>query len=392
VHNLSIDARDPNYFASCAVGEQVVCVWDRRGSPHQAGSPFLPATANAVAIDQPGHILNYINCVDDYKPTHKPSIWSVRYCGSKRGTFGVLTSTGQLRVFETKQEYSPPSHGTGMTSPILRRQGPGVQSIAVAEGPKLLRTKRIRDIELPFYDQSRGRPESERIVSFDFMVSGNPHDGHRAITYRADGHIDIFLLLPPPPEIRISSRGAIAVGKVETEKNAASEVAALSAELAMGAIKLHGKAHPVEVDGEGKDFRTIEPTEPEGEAVAHTITRIRAKVQAARVEYRTRRREDKGVSSTKEDPRLFPWEVMGPISSREQHEIQIIDAFFGPPGFSLDMPDFLAMQEGVLQRRRCKEGYLFDCALNKEIVADDPWLQDLWAWVGGMPFSAELKS
>ncbi|KAH0541357.1 hypothetical protein FGG08_004195 [Glutinoglossum americanum] len=392
VHNLSIDARDPNYFASCAVGEQIVCVWDRRGSPHQTGSPFLPTPANAVAIDQPGHILSYTDCVDDYKPSYKPSIWSVRYCGSKRGTFGVLTSTGQLRVFETKQEYSPSSHGGHMAGSILRRQGPGVQHATVTEGPKLLRTKRTRDIELPFYDQNRGRPESERIVSFDFMVSGNPNDGHRAITYRADGRIAIFPLLPPPPEIRLSSRGAIVIGKVETEMNAAKEARTLSAERAMGVTHLSGKTRPLEVDGEGKDFRTIEPTEPEGETVAQTLKRIRGKVQAARKEYEVRKGsvdENRDTGPVEEDPRLFPWRVMGPISSREQHEIQIIDAFFGPPGFSLDMTDFLALQERVVQRRRCKEGYLFNCALNKEIVADDQWLQDLWTWVDGAVEAAQ---
>jgi WD repeat-containing protein mio len=393
VHNLSVDARDPNYFASCAIGEQAVCVWDRRGSPHQTGSSFIPPPANAVAVDQPSHILSYANCVDDYKPSHKSSIWSVRYCGSKRGTFGVLTSTGQLRIIETKQEFSAPTHNSGMSGSVIRRQGAGAQSVAVAEGPKLLRTKRIRDIELPFYDQTRGRPETERIVSFDFMASGNPRDGHRAITYRANGHIDIFPLLPPPAEIKMSSKGALVIGKVETEMSAALEAAAISADIATG------KLNPCErtctlMDGEGRDFRTIEPTEPEGETVAQTLRRIRLKVREARSEYDRKLSLGAGENgtSTEDHSKLFPWKTTGPISSREQHEIEIIDAFFGPPGFSLDMPDFLAIQEGVVQRRRCKEGYLFDCALNKEIVADDPWLQDLWSWVDGTLFLSRLEA
>lgn len=32
---------------------------------------------------------------------------------------------------------------------------------------------------------------------------------------------------------------------------------------------------------------------------------------------------------------------------------------------------------------RAKEGYLFDYAKNSRIVADDPWLRDIWAWVAG---------
>lgn len=30
---------------------------------------------------------------------------------------------------------------------------------------------------------------------------------------------------------------------------------------------------------------------------------------------------------------------------------------------------------------RAKEGYLFDEARNQNIVADDPALRDLWAWL-----------
>lgn len=32
---------------------------------------------------------------------------------------------------------------------------------------------------------------------------------------------------------------------------------------------------------------------------------------------------------------------------------------------------------------RAKEGYRFDFVKNQEIVADDPWLKDVWAWVAG---------
>jgi hypothetical protein len=36
----------------------------------------------------------------------------------------------------------------------------------------------------------------------------------------------------------------------------------------------------------------------------------------------------------------------------------------------------------TLRRFRCKEGYLFDSARNKQILADDPLLQDFWDWIG----------
>ena len=32
---------------------------------------------------------------------------------------------------------------------------------------------------------------------------------------------------------------------------------------------------------------------------------------------------------------------------------------------------------------RAREGYLFNFQRNQEVVADDIWLQDVWAWVAG---------
>jgi hypothetical protein len=33
--------------------------------------------------------------------------------------------------------------------------------------------------------------------------------------------------------------------------------------------------------------------------------------------------------------------------------------------------------------QRAARGYLFDCTQNQAIVADDPWLQDVWRWIKG---------
>lgn len=41
---------------------------------------------------------------------------------------------------------------------------------------------------------------------------------------------------------------------------------------------------------------------------------------------------------------------------------------------------------------RCEEGYLFDCKKNSTILADDPWLQDVWDWVAGLSIISLLKT
>jgi hypothetical protein len=66
-----------------------------------------------------------------------------------------------------------------------------------------------------------------------------------------------------------------------------------------------------------------------------------------------------------------------PLSSREAHEkvhwtnIETItyDTIFG----------YLTK----ITNERIRAGYLFNCQKNQNIVAGDPWLQEVWAWVGG---------
>lgn len=34
---------------------------------------------------------------------------------------------------------------------------------------------------------------------------------------------------------------------------------------------------------------------------------------------------------------------------------------------------------------RAREKYLFDCHVNRAVVADDPWLKGVWGWIEGQP-------
>lgn len=40
---------------------------------------------------------------------------------------------------------------------------------------------------------------------------------------------------------------------------------------------------------------------------------------------------------------------------------------------------------------RANNSYLFDPAVNRDVLADDPWLRDLWDWIGGMFFQLALR-
>ena len=65
-----------------------------------------------------------------------------------------------------------------------------------------------------------------------------------------------------------------------------------------------------------------------------------------------------------------------PVSSREFRERALS---LGTLGTLLTAKEALTLS--TLGRFRCKEGYLFDEARNRDIVADDVALQDFWSWV-----------
>lgn len=67
-----------------------------------------------------------------------------------------------------------------------------------------------------------------------------------------------------------------------------------------------------------------------------------------------------------------------PPSQLQRHEQMLTDI----KGISLPPNQGQALLDHTMLFR-AKEGYLFDYAKNSRIVADDPWLRDIWAWVAG---------
>src|SRR5690349_14760855 len=98
VHNLAIDPRDENYFISAGpAGEPVVSVWDRRMAAR--ASPSTPSSETGPL----GPVLEMRPAVEN---SNNANIWALRFSGTKRGCFAVLSSTGEVKVFETSQHYS----------------------------------------------------------------------------------------------------------------------------------------------------------------------------------------------------------------------------------------------------------------------------------------------
>lgn len=67
-----------------------------------------------------------------------------------------------------------------------------------------------------------------------------------------------------------------------------------------------------------------------------------------------------------------------PSSPREEH-----DRFLDERMDSCGLPSEGHAVLDNIMLLRAKEMYLFDAVANQKIVADDPYLQDVWAWVAG---------
>lgn len=65
-------------------------------------------------------------------------------------------------------------------------------------------------------------------------------------------------------------------------------------------------------------------------------------------------------------------------SNRSLHEA-LLGSTMGTAGF----PEEAQVVLDHVMLLRARERYLFDCRVNRAIVADDPWLKGVWGWIEG---------
>lgn len=337
VHNLSIDPLDENYFASASPqGEATVNVWDRRSGPRLTAANLGSGTKSDV---QDGSVLELKNVIDSTSSV--PSvIWSLRYSKSRRGCLGILASTGQYKVFDIAKQYMSGEEHTER----MRFQGKGESEQDIDQ----IYVKSVQHVAYPYFDRRYGSEENKRIVSFDFTnlagVKGTPC----AITLRGDKEIGICELRGHPPPFAVSSKSSIIVGKTRATNRAEKQFGG-----EYGPSRAFSVITPKEND-DGRKTRNFTRTE--------TAADDRNKPHASHDDAR----DMAGVT-----PRDYY------TSSRKAHE-DLHD--LTPAPCRLNLEDALA--SSTITRRRCAEGYLFDCDKNTRIVEDDRWLKDMWSWIG----------
>lgn len=326
VHNIAIDLLDDNYFASAATAkDSTIQIWDRRAGAASTAGTLSSGLSESL---QQGPIISYKKPFDHNQKPLQASIWSLKYCKSRRGFLGALASTGTCKVFETKKNC-----GTLHDPQTLQFQS-AFDDLELM--PQAIVTQRIYNVgSSPYCDQSQIQ-DHEQIASFDFTNLGGPNGRPCALVMRADKSIDIQELDGPPPVLTFSSLGSLVAGQSKTlfkQQTIRADDNSLVDRLQILSAN----------EGTGVD------TSPE----LCKVTDAEPGISGC------------ALSGTGEKKQL---------SSHESHER------FAQLAGSITIAEALAQL--TTTRRRCSAGYLFNCKKNVEIVAHDPWLQELWTWIG----------
>ncbi|KAF2431975.1 hypothetical protein EJ08DRAFT_669597 [Tothia fuscella] len=317
VHNLAIDPKDENYFISAGPpGDPVVTVWDCRMASKSSSS--TPSSETGPA----GPVLEIKSAVDN---SQSAAIWSLRFCGVKRGCFGVLSSTGEIKVFELGQHavkstlVVPPSNHLGGTPWTSKHY-----------------TRRTHNLAYPWYDKDNGQEEDSRIIAYDFLPEGK---GLAALALHPNREVELLNVPDHPRNLNFTARDELYVWKDRRKRFAPHRKFPSVAE-DLKALQKRAKAS----DGVRRDSE---------QALLQTTSRV----------------ENLSIENFGHKAPATPHHT----SSGDQHE-DLLKLWF--PSYKPAIGDALNILG--TQRRRCFEGYLLNAQENKAIVANDPWLVDMW--------------
>ena len=253
----------------------------------------------------------------------------MRFARTKRGCLGVLSNTGHFKTYDIAKEYISDEYRSSMDQTL----GPG----SLKNYPEQVYTKHVRDICSPFNHPSRGCAENERVVSFDFLNMSASNEPS-ALTLAGNGEVGIANLLPPSAPVQLSSQSTLVRGAPD----------------------------------ELSDFQVMYPLSGRGQKISEVVERIQKRTPSS---------GSAGLHNELNGRQSKKSNAARPLSSRDARERALSAGTLGDP---LTAEEALTLM--TVNRFRCKEGYLFDGAKNRRIVADDPPLQDLWDWIEGKLF------
>ncbi|KEQ64757.1 WD40 repeat-like protein [Aureobasidium melanogenum CBS 110374] len=188
VNNIAIDPLDENYFASGgSTGDPSVTVWDKR---------YLSRSNSATGPDaiNNGAVLDLRPATDNSQTT---SVWSIRYSGQKRGRFCVLSSTGEVKLYDTAQHKV---HSKLRPASVNYYGGnPWTQPHYVA------RTHSLREPE----SSPRKDRTSNKVIAFDW-ISTDDRGSQAILALHPNRDVDL-IYTPSPSHVDITGRGDLSI-------------------------------------------------------------------------------------------------------------------------------------------------------------------------------------
>ena len=337
VHNLAIDPLDDNYFASAAPPrDTTICVWDRRNS-------IRPSAAQGTTTESLNHDGPVCEINNFFERAGQASIWSLRYSSTESGSLGVLGSNGLLRVFRTKKDY------IAETALIDQHE---IADESRDRYVRFLRVDSTHTVAQPRQNTgvSRSREEADRIIAFDFTNMVTQEGKHCAIILR--GNQDT------PRGRQDTLRGKQDVGIYEFPGRPAALATSPRATLAV--------TNPKNRELERKNGSSL-----------RTGLIIKASISQGTISDQLIILQNK----TLQDRPTTPNKAQSKALSIEAHSSE--PTLYATP--HLDIYDALLLVD--VPRRRCLEGYLFDCKKNAKIVKEAADLQKMWKWIKGQSLS-----
>ncbi|CZS93530.1 uncharacterized protein RCO7_10584 [Rhynchosporium graminicola] len=377
-NNIAIDHLDPNYFASSSLDQPGVIIWDRRAGGRSIASPMYLESFDQEEVPW-GAVLRLDRAIEIDKNTY---VKQLRYSREQRGALGVLSSAGQLQILQTKKEFIEPG-----------------SSNDVDGSPELLEIKKSYDLEYPYFEHNHRRKYEHRIVSFDWLNLGTSELQGRVIALRANGEFEIVQMpattanqmsqlipwKPPYHDGDLYLDLMHFADPAEQEKILAplasiavkSDVAVFGPERFTTEKMISALYEEVKKSLESTEDLVVDLLAPQSTALgARTSTASVPESVDDFIQLSLEPKESKRQSAfavTSSESALF-----ATLSSREQNEKSHFTA-------TSRNPSTKATREHLnhVMLHRAVQGYLFEPKANRDVVVDDPWLQDVWEWIAG---------
>ncbi|PBP26540.1 WD repeat domain-containing protein [Diplocarpon rosae] len=384
-NNIAIDHTDTNYFASSSLDQPGLVIWDRRVSSRSTASPMYLESFDQDEIVW-GSVLKLDKAIEVEKSTF---VKQLRFSREQRGALGVLSTAGQLQVLQTKKEYVEPGSLND-----------------VRTSPELLEIKKSYDLEYPFFDQNHLKKFEHRIVSFDWLNLGMPGLPGRVVALRANGEFGILQmptatasqlsqLIPwkPPHHPGDPYLDLMQFGDPEEHEKVIGPLYTAAAEA--DAAIFGPKGLKTDTNAEKLRERVKAWLELRWDPVADLLapagpglgatTSSTSEFESIGDDFTQLHLEPKERKRIPTTNGLFDFVTPNNVSSsRELYDQAHYTALSRFPTLktSRDQLDHVIL-------RRAMDGYLFDAELNQDVVADDPWLQNVWKWIAGADEEAQ---